>query len=55
MVNGFTDLNLTKVDVFTGYDTIKIGLAYRDGKSGKIVENKMPASLKVCLFYYLGL
>lgn len=47
MVNGFTDLNLTKVDVFTGYETVKIGLMYRDSKTGKVVENRMPASLKV--------
>lgn len=60
MVNGFTNLNLTKVDVFTGYPNVKIGLAYRDKKSGKVVENRMPASLKVrylidCFAFILSL
>lgn len=47
MVNGLTCLNLTKVDVFTGFDTIKIGASYIDTISGQPISGKMPASLKV--------
>jgi adenylosuccinate synthase len=44
MLNGFTAINLTKVDVLTGFSEIKIGKRYLvDGKEVK----GMPASLKV--------
>lgn len=43
MINGFTALNLTKLDVLTGLDEVKIGKAYmHDGK----VMNTMPSCLK---------
>eukprot|EP00549_Striatella_unipunctata_P022178 CAMPEP_0118693344 /NCGR_PEP_ID=MMETSP0800-20121206/11850_1 /TAXON_ID=210618 ORGANISM="Striatella unipunctata, Strain CCMP2910" /NCGR_SAMPLE_ID=MMETSP0800 /ASSEMBLY_ACC=CAM_ASM_000638 /LENGTH=585 /DNA_ID=CAMNT_0006591557 /DNA_START=37 /DNA_END=1794 /DNA_ORIENTATION=- len=43
-INGFTCLNLTKLDVLTGLDTIYVGKAYRDG-DGNILEH-MPANLR---------
>lgn len=42
-VNGFTELNLTKLDVLTGFDEIKIGAKYVH--QGKEIAH-MPASLK---------
>jgi adenylosuccinate synthase len=42
MVNGFTSINLTKLDVLTGFDTVRIGAKYIC--DGKEVEG-MPASL----------
>jgi len=30
-VSGFTDLAVMKLDVLDGFDTVKIGVAYRDG------------------------
>jgi adenylosuccinate synthase len=44
MLNGFTALNLTKIDIFTGFDEIKIGTEYRDSNGEKI--HSMPSSLK---------
>lgn len=44
MLNGFTSLNLTKVDVFTGLDEIKIGKAY---KYNDEYLTSMPANLSV--------
>ena len=44
MLNGFTSVNLTKLDVLTGFEDIKIGTKYMvDGKEIK----GMPASLKL--------
>ncbi|KAL3816461.1 hypothetical protein ACHAXA_009886 [Cyclostephanos tholiformis] len=43
MINGFTALNLTKLDVLTGLTEVKIGKAYmHDGK----IMNTMPSCLK---------
>lgn len=43
MINGFTALNLTKLDVLTGLPEVKIGRAYmHDGK----IMNTMPSCLK---------
>jgi len=44
LINGFTAINLTKLDVFTGLDELKIGKAYKH--KGEIVEG-MPANLNV--------
>mmetsp|Transcript_18915 Transcript_18915/g.26873 ORF Transcript_18915/g.26873 Transcript_18915/m.26873 type:complete len:560 (+) Transcript_18915:178-1857(+) len=44
LINGFTALNLTKLDVLTGLPELKIGKAYRH--NGELVQS-MPASLKV--------
>jgi adenylosuccinate synthase len=44
LINGFTSLNLTKVDVFTGMSEIKIGKAYKF--QGEYLSC-MPASLDV--------
>mmetsp|Transcript_48011 Transcript_48011/g.71165 ORF Transcript_48011/g.71165 Transcript_48011/m.71165 type:complete len:557 (+) Transcript_48011:113-1783(+) len=44
LVNGFTSINLTKLDVLTGLDTIKLGKAYK--YNGEYLDT-MPASLKV--------
>jgi adenylosuccinate synthase len=43
MINGFTSLNLTKIDVFTGLDEVKLAKAY--WYQGEILES-MPASLR---------
>lgn len=43
LINGFTSLNLTKLDVLTGLAEVKIGRAYKH--QGKIV-NSMPSCLK---------
>jgi adenylosuccinate synthase len=43
MLNGFTEINLTKLDVLTGFSEVKIGKRYMlDGKE----VTGMPASLK---------
>lgn len=42
MINGCTDINLTKLDVLTGFDEIKIGVKYM--YNGQEMPN-MPASL----------
>ena len=42
LVNGFTELNLTKLDVLTGFPEVKIGVEYTH--EGKVL-NHMPASL----------
>lgn len=44
LINGYTALNLTKLDVLTGLETIQIGKSYTS-PSGEILDN-MPASLK---------
>jgi adenylosuccinate synthase len=44
MINGFTSLNLTKIDVFTGLDEVKLAKAYR--YNGEVLQS-MPASLRV--------
>ena len=44
MINGFTSLNLTKIDVLTGLSEVKIAKAYKH--EGKYLET-MPASLTV--------
>jgi len=44
LINGFTAINLTKLDVLTGLDEIKIGVGYR--YKGALLEG-MPANLKV--------
>lgn len=42
LVNGFTDVNLTKLDVLTGFEEIKIGAYYK--LNGEVI-NYMPSSL----------
>lgn len=44
MINGFTSLNLTKLDVLTGLPTVKVGKAYK--YKGEYLES-MPASLEI--------
>jgi adenylosuccinate synthase len=44
MINGYTAVNLTKIDVLTGLDHVKIGKAYK--YKGKYLSS-MPASLDV--------
>jgi len=44
-LNGYTALNLTKVDVLTGMDTIRVAVAYKSGD--KRITASMPASLDV--------
>jgi adenylosuccinate synthase len=36
-LNGFTSLNITKLDVMTGLNPIKIGVAYKDSRTGKVL------------------
>jgi adenylosuccinate synthase len=36
-LNGFTSLNITKLDVMTGLNPIKIGVAYKDSRNGKVL------------------
>jgi len=44
LINGFTSINLTKIDVFTGLPELKIGKAYKH--NGKLLTTtNMPASL----------
>lgn len=47
MINGFSEVNLTKLDVLTGFDTIRIGVGYRDRRTGQVVTETVPASLEV--------
>jgi len=44
-LNGYTALNLTKVDVLTGFDEIKVCVAYK--VEGKRVTASMPANLDI--------
>jgi adenylosuccinate synthase len=44
LVNGFTDINLTKVDVLTGFQEILVGTRYM--YRGKELKS-MPASLSI--------
>lgn len=46
MINGFTNINLTKVDILTGFDAIKIGVQYRNLKTNEIIADRVPADLK---------
>lgn len=46
MINGFTSLNLTKLDVLTGLSEVKIAKAYRNSETGEYLTT-MPASLTV--------
>ena len=43
-INGFTNINLTKVDVLTGFDTIRIGTRYK--YKGRYIE-QMPSSINM--------
>ena len=44
MINGFTFINLTKLDVLTGFEIIKIGIHYLvDGK----IDDTVPADLNI--------
>jgi adenylosuccinate synthase len=48
MINGFTSINLTKLDVLTGLDEVKIGVEYvQVGKDGQRRPIAMPSSLEV--------
>jgi len=44
-LNGYTLLNLTKIDVLTGFDEIKVAVAYK--VDGKRITASMPADLDV--------
>lgn len=44
-INGFTELNLTKLDVLTGIGKIQLGVKYVDAVTGKAIAG-MPASLR---------
>jgi adenylosuccinate synthase len=46
-VNGFTALNLTKLDVLSGLPEVKIGVEYVDTAQGEAVL--VPSSLRVSL------
>ncbi len=39
MVNGLTGIAITKIDVLDNFDEIKICIAYKDSRNGKIYEN----------------
>jgi len=43
-LNGYTALNLTKVDVLTGFPTIKVATSYK--LNGKTITSAIPASLE---------
>lgn len=43
-INGFTQLNLTKLDVLDGLDEIKVGVTYHDGKTGEKLST-VPADI----------
>jgi adenylosuccinate synthase len=48
LINGFTSINLTKLDVLTGLDEVKIGVQYsKIGPDGKRQAVAMPSSLEV--------
>jgi adenylosuccinate synthase len=47
MINGFSDVNLTKLDVLSGFDIVRIGVGYRDKRTGQVVTETVPASLEV--------
>jgi len=45
-LNGFTSMNITKLDVLTGLNTIRIGVKYKDKVTGKLLpEGSFPAHL----------
>jgi adenylosuccinate synthase len=54
MINGFTNINLTKLDVLTGLEEIRIGTDYvfldKEGVRKKIC---MPSSLEVIKSIYV--
>lgn len=56
MINGFTSINLTKLDVLTGLDEVKIGVEYLQvAKDGTKKPIAMPSSLEVIflkIYYY---
>ncbi len=43
-INGFTNLNLTKLDVLSGLDTIQLGVGYRS-PDGRMLPS-MPADIR---------
>jgi adenylosuccinate synthase len=45
LINGFTAVNLTKLDVLTGLKDVKLGVAYKHTGTGKYLES-MPSCLK---------
>lgn len=47
MINGFTNLNLTKLDVLTGLEEIRIGVDYVYLDQGVRKKICMPSSLEV--------
>lgn len=48
MINGFTDFNLTKLDVLTGLDEIRMGVDYVFTDEGGVKRTiGMPSSLEV--------
>lgn len=44
-INGFTAINLTKLDVLSGLDTVKLGIAYRTPSGEKL--RSFPADLSI--------
>ena len=56
MLNGSTEINLTKLDVLSDFDEVKIGVGYR-GHGGEEISG-MPASLEkyaqVAVAYEVG-
>lgn len=43
-INGYTHLNITKLDVLDTFKEIPVGVAYKDGKTGEILKS-FPADL----------
>jgi adenylosuccinate synthase len=46
LLNGYTALNLTKLDVLSSFDEIKIAVSYKT-KEGRIITSSIPASLEI--------
>jgi adenylosuccinate synthase len=44
MINGWTDIAITKLDILSGFDEIKVCMAYK-GKDGKVMES-YPAQIQ---------
>jgi len=44
MINGYTSINLTKLDILSGFEEIKIGVAYKH--EGKVLES-FPSSARI--------
>jgi len=38
-LNGYTSMNITKLDVMTGLNPLKIGVSYKDRRTGRILED----------------